>query len=203
MTYRNKIVSVASGEIGVEEPLGDDKYIKWYGGLPLNAPWCAVFVSWCAHMSGIDETIIPKHASCTAGRQALLSLGAWRDRSYTPKKGDLIYLDFDFTGDCDHVGIVTDCSGGIITAVEGNREESVKEHYYTVNAPEIAGFGAPKYDERDNVPSDWAKEAVLWALREGILTGRDNGDLYLSQSATREEVITLLYRSIDRKGEHK
>ncbi|WP_252891414.1 hypothetical protein [Thermoclostridium stercorarium] len=40
-----------------------------------------------------------------------------------------------------------------------------------------------------NQPSDWAKEAWEWAKKEGITDGTDP-----QRVATREEVITMLYR---------
>ena len=50
---RKKIVQKAIGELGVCEPTGDDKYIQWYNtevlktwGLPLDAAWCAMWVSY-------------------------------------------------------------------------------------------------------------------------------------------------------------
>lgn len=48
-----------------------------------------------------------------------------------------------------------------------------------------------------NTPSTWAKDPVDWALGAGILSGNiDTTDLRLQEHATREEVITMLYRTI-------
>lgn len=41
------------------------KYGAWYGLNP--APWCAMFVSWCARQVNIPTSVIPQYSSCTAG----------------------------------------------------------------------------------------------------------------------------------------
>ena len=48
--------------------------------------------------------------------------------------------------------------------------------------------------ELDNIPADWAKEAVEWAVGAGILKGDENGDLMLRKNVTREQLIVFLYR---------
>ena len=46
----------------------------------------------------------------------------------------------------------------------------------------------------DNTPSEWAKEAVKWAVERGVLRGDENGNLRLSDAVTREEAVTFIYR---------
>lgn len=48
--------------------------------------------------------------------------------------------------------------------------------------------------ELDNIPADWAKEAVEWAVDTGILKGDENGDLMLRGNVTREQMIVFLHR---------
>ena len=50
--------------------------------------------------------------------------------------------------------------------------------------------------EVDNEPSEWSKEAVEWAVKNGILNGDGNGDYQLREPCTTERFITLLYRAI-------
>ncbi|AGC67453.1 N-acetylmuramoyl-L-alanine amidase CwlA [Thermoclostridium stercorarium subsp. stercorarium DSM 8532] len=50
-------------------------------------------------------------------------------------------------------------------------------------------FGGDNMTQDKNQPSDWAKEAWEWAKKEGITDGTDP-----QRVATREEVITMLYR---------
>lgn len=46
----------------------------------------------------------------------------------------------------------------------------------------------------DSVPSDWAREAVSWAVQNGIMKGNGSGNLRLRDSVTREELVVMLYR---------
>ena len=47
---------------------------------------------------------------------------------------------------------------------------------------------------RDNIPNDWAKDAVDWAKSNGMLFGDASGDLLLRTPMTREAGITFIYR---------
>lgn len=46
----------------------------------------------------------------------------------------------------------------------------------------------------DNTPDSYAKSAVAWAQKNGILKGNNKGDLMLHQSITRQDMIVMLYR---------
>ncbi len=196
MTQREKTVKTALGELGRAEPHGEDEYLRWYGGLPDTAPWCAVFVSWCAAKAGAGEGVFPKHASCTLGREKWKKLGRWRRREHSPAPGDLVYFDRDLSGDCDHVGLVVQAFPGRFETVEGNRGDAVARARYRASDPTIAGFAAPDYDPRDNCPEPWAEEALAWALERGVLIGNEKGDLRLTERPTREQVLTMLYRAL-------
>lgn len=146
-----KLVSVAKNEIGYLEETYDDgsfysKYGDWYG-LP-NGSWCAMFVSWCANKAGISTSVIPKFASCSVGRTQLQNMQVWKDSGeYTPKKGDLIFLN-----NCTHVGIVESFDDDIITTIEGNAADAngqnfgVRERRYAITSSKITGYAAPKYE---------------------------------------------------------
>lgn len=48
--------------------------------------------------------------------------------------------------------------------------------------------------EKDNTPSEWAREAVEWAIEDGIMYGDEHGDLMLRKPCTREQMIVFLHR---------
>lgn len=48
----------------------------------------------------------------------------------------------------------------------------------------------------DNKPSEWAKEAVQWAVDNGIMRGDEKGNLRLRDNVTREELAVMLYRAL-------
>lgn len=53
----------------------------------------------------------------------------------------------------------------------------------------------------DSEPAEWAKDAVEWAVENGIIYGDENGDLMLRKSCTREQVIVFLHRLAQLLGE--
>lgn len=46
----------------------------------------------------------------------------------------------------------------------------------------------------DNIPAAYAREAVDWAVQEGIMTGNADGDLMLNQPITRQQFLVMLHR---------
>lgn len=50
-------------------------------------------------------------------------------------------------------------------------------------------------DEMDNIPAEWAEDAVNWAQENGILYGDENGDLHLHEPVTCERMLVFLYRT--------
>lgn len=46
----------------------------------------------------------------------------------------------------------------------------------------------------DNIPAAYAREAVEWIQREGIMTGNADGDLMLQQPITRQQFAVMLWR---------
>ena len=159
MSKRDEIVEIALSQKGYKEgPNNDTKYGEWYG-LNYN-PWCAMFVSWCANQVGIPEDIIPKFAGCTTGFRQMTNMGITTKDKIVPEKGDLIFFDWDNTGDYDHVGIVTHTDDEYVYTVEGNHDDNVDTYRYAFNAYYIAGYAKPKYNEEPK-PEPSYDEVVL------------------------------------------
>lgn len=57
-----------------------------------------------------------------------------------------------------------------------------------------------KSDDRDNTPSDWAKESVEWAVDNGIIFGDENGNFKLHSPCTREQMAVFLHRIFVKLG---
>ncbi len=110
---RADIVSVAKTQIGYKEGSNNDtKYGDWYG-MP-HAPWCAMFVSWCARQAGVPTSVMGN--SAVASSRAYSFNLKYRDGyNYTPKAGDIF-----FAKDWSHVGIVASVKGKYFYSVEGN-----------------------------------------------------------------------------------
>lgn len=142
------VVKVAKSQIGITS---SKKYTKWFYGVTSNVSWCAIFVSWCMNQAGVSTSICPKFATVTTGRGWFKEYGLFHAKgSYTPKAGDVIF--FNWSGSAtsstnNHVGIVTGCSGGSVSTIEGNTSSprQVKAHTYSLSSSSIIGYGAPKY----------------------------------------------------------
>ena len=160
-TMRETIVSLALAEVGTEggKATGDDKYIEYYNkvaGASFDidtTPWCAIFVTYIYRIAGVPTSVAPNFASCTTMRDTYLKKkGYWKTRTgYTPKAGDMIFFDWDNSGNCDHVGIVEKVSGAKVYTIEGNstggyKTYGVRHKSYNKTSSYIAGYGAVPLD---------------------------------------------------------
>ena len=135
------IVQVAASQEGK----GGTTYWSWYG-FGGRVEWCACFVSWCADQSGyIQSGVIPKFSLCSDGVKWFESKGRFRDGSYTPVAGDIIFFDWGNNGTIDHVGIVESVSGGTVNTIEGNSGDKVARRSYRIGSSNIYGYGVPAY----------------------------------------------------------
>ena len=106
--------------------VGGRPYWSWYG-FESRVDWCACFVSWCANECGyLDTGVIPRFASCSIGLQWFRERGLWRDHSYEPRPGDLIFFDWDDEdegqdGAADHVGIVEKRLRAVPACLDGGK----------------------------------------------------------------------------------
>lgn len=132
----------------------DTYYSEWYiggytesNGWTHDTAWCSCFVSWGLEQSrGFIQGTTPKYASVNSFKDALIRTGAWKDSTYTPQPGDLIFFNWD-GGVLDHVGVVEKVENGYVYTIEGNSgattsgNGSVRQKHYSLNDPRIAGYG--------------------------------------------------------------
>lgn len=119
-------------------------------GFGMQDEWCAMFVAWCAFMSGVAVDIIPKLACCD-------DIGEWFDRrgqyknsrywggNYTPIPGDIVLFDWDKSSDSDHIGIVEYVEGNIVHTIEGNSNDMVARREYSLDDSNLRAFCVPAY----------------------------------------------------------
>lgn len=116
MGAASDLLAVARSQLGTAEnpPYSNRvKYSDWYG---LVGPWCDMFVSWCAAMSGNGDVIgkfayTPSHEAWfrSKGREVPI-------REAQP--GDIVF--FNFIGRTSHVGIVESTRPDGLVTLEGN-----------------------------------------------------------------------------------
>ena len=122
----HQLVEAAKAEAGVKEaPPGSNnvKYNTAYYGREVNGrqfSWCLVFIWWLFRSLGAEELFYGgrKTASCTTFYNWYEKRGMVVHDNYRP--GDIVFYDWDHSGDCDHVGILAERKGMNCRVVEGN-----------------------------------------------------------------------------------
>ena len=147
---KNKIINLAI------EQLGNDynTYCKDMG-YNYRIEWCACFISWLAEKLGITD-IIPVDMSCNSQIKKFKSMGVWHtDRNF--QSGDIIYYDWDISGDADHVGIIEKVNGMSLTVIEGNNgnypNDRVRRREINSASSLIFGYARPKYPVKSSANS--------------------------------------------------
>lgn len=165
--YAKNIVEQAISWLGFKESDGTHRTIidTYNSHKPLargykvkyTDEWCATFVSAVAITLGYTD-IIPTECGCPQMLEHFKKLGSFDENdNRVPSPGEVIFYDWeddgkgDNTGRPNHVGIVEKVSGGYITVIEGNYNESVKRRRIKNGAKYIRGFGVPKYDSVNEV----------------------------------------------------
>ena len=123
--------------------VGGRPYWSWYG-FESRVDWCACFVSCCANECGyLDTGVIPRFASCSIGLQWFRERGLWRDHSYEPRPGDLIFFvgTYDTPG-VSHVGIYVG-GGKMLHCGDPIQYADINTSYWQSH---FYAFGRPPYN---------------------------------------------------------
>jgi chitodextrinase len=167
---KNDICIIAESQIGHHEGNNSSQlhgtsggsnnyteYGRWYG---MQDQWCAMFVSWCAAVAGVDGSVVPRHAYTPTGLNFFKNQGRAHSRAeiaagwYTPQRGDIVYFKSSSSRDStNHIGIVLSYVNGILYTVEGNTSSSaystnggvVAPHSYNISNTYIVYVCNPAY----------------------------------------------------------
>lgn len=198
----------------------DTKYPDFYNGKKNGYSWCDMFCDWVMVKAfGVDlarEMLGQPPKSLGAGCTFSAQYYKQMMRFYKdPKKGDQVFF-VNSSGNICHTGLVYDVDSTYIYTVEGNTSSAsgvvdnggaVAKKKYKRTSKNIYGYGRPDYSlykeekpmaKLDNIPDPYAKKAVEWAVKEGILKGNADGDYMLHSKITRQDVIVFLYRVLNK-----
>lgn len=197
------IIKIAKAWLGLKESNGSYKIIldTYNDHKPLarghkvttSDSWCATFVS--AVFIRADAVDLIGGTECSVERMiedCFKPAGIWNeDGKATPKPGWLICYNWDDTtqpndGWADHIGIVTKVKDGVITVIEGNYNDAVKERVIKVGDGRIRGYAVPHYAEEQTPATKKKKYSKAfpdlpkrgyWQLNDGIKTYTAKADL--------------------------
>ena len=91
--------------------------------------------------------------------------------------------------------VETGVSDGTNPEASITREQLAVMLYRYMGSPEAEADGINAFTDSGKV-SDWAVEAMNWAVEAGILRGNENNELNPGGTASRAEVSTMLQRFI-------
>lgn len=154
-----------------------------------------------AHMSGVVKgvtatTFLP---NATATRGQVITM-IYRLRGEPAVTGSAPFTDL--TEDYYKSAVTWAVRSGVAKGVTGTsfgpnypitREQLVTMMYRLAGSPAAAG-DLTKYADGSDV-SAYAEDAMIWAVRTGVITGYSDGTLRPRASATRAEVCAILMRS--------
>lgn len=191
MATANDVVSVAQSQVGYKEGRNNDnKYGREYG--LNNAAYCCIGMWWCFKHAGASNLFYDggKVASCTA-------LWNWANRKGLAvsknnlRRGDIVFFDWDRSGDCDHVGIVEAAGSSQVTTIEFNTSkgnsgsQSNGDGVYRRYRPysKIAKAYRPKYDNASTATSGAGGNCTV-TVKE-VQNGSKGGSVYVLQAFLR------------------
>ena len=112
--------------------------------------WCDTTVSAAAIKAGMVD-LIGTECGCEEHVKIFKEKGIWiEDGSITPKPGDIIVFSWRTAVQpndsySSHIGVVAAVKNGVITTIEGNKDEAVGYRSIPVGWGYIRGFARPKY----------------------------------------------------------
>lgn len=191
---REKFLQIALSQVGYKEKKSNKdldsktanagsgnytKYGKWYGVNP--APWCCMFVSWCANEVGILGKLIPKYKGAGTGYNWFKNR---KQITMKPSPGDIGFLKPTKKGaTSSHTFIVYEVLGNKITTIEGNLGNGVVKNTRRLTDSNILGFGIVEYSEIRYVDNVDYEGLNVRKLKDGSKTGE------VLQQATKVNVI--------------
>lgn len=105
-----------------------------------NDEWCSMFTSVIAHKCGLSGEQFPYEVSVFYQYKWARDKGLFFTVPKMVTPNDLIIYDWKNNGTYDHVGIVVKREKGILTVIEGNKNNTVEYRTVSETSKEIRGF---------------------------------------------------------------
>jgi hypothetical protein len=167
LELRRSVVNVMRSWLGWSEANGKyRKIIDLYNTqkplprgykLQYDDEWCAATVTAAGIQAGL-ETVIFGECSCPKMVELYQQTGRWMENdAYKPQIGDIVmyrwddganYATTDNTSSPNHVGMVAEVNGRVLTIIEGNKGQKVATRSLFVNGRYIRGYCLPDYKSK-------------------------------------------------------
>jgi hypothetical protein len=121
MTSIDKLITIASAEIGTTESPANSNKQKYGLAYGMNGVfWCVIFIWWCFKQSGLSQYFYGggKTASCSELVAYHKKKGQVITSGY--QRGDLILFNFSKGTAPQHIGLCLSYDGKTITTIDGN-----------------------------------------------------------------------------------
>ena len=151
--WRQDIINVALAQVG-----------KTKADLHYSVDWCAYFISDCARLANIPESIIRTTGLANADN---FGVAYYEKGTHTPQAGDIIIFDFyneysPQSPNGTHVGIVYAVDSSYVYTVEGNTNGEGDSTYRVMKKTRslyysgIKGYGVPNYHSYGSPSWTWS-----------------------------------------------
>ncbi len=125
-------------EVNGDQVNGYTMYGEWAGNA--YADWCAAFLGWCFEQA--DTGMDLRLAAVSSWVDKMQAYGAYRDATYAPEAGDIIFIIPRDETEIGHIGIVEYVSGDVIGTIEANVGNMADRRTYQPGDAAIGGFAS-------------------------------------------------------------
>lgn len=111
-----------------------------------DSNWINEYIDLCAQKSGYsDYQKLPDFKTSNDGVEYFKSVGSFKDASYTPVVGDIVFYDTDNDGIADSNGIVSKILTNGLSVIEVDEDKNLVNYVYNDNSIKPLGYGVPYY----------------------------------------------------------
>ncbi|MCI8474452.1 MAG: CHAP domain-containing protein [Oscillospiraceae bacterium] len=193
-----RLLELARSQIGVkEEPRGSNrvKYNTAYYGTEVQGsayPWCCAFQWWLFRQAGAGRLFYDggRTAHCETLYRFYQKRGQEVDKGEL-RPGDLVFFNFSGGTRMEHIGICEGVEPGYVVTIDGNTGDDERNGGVVARKRRslryVKGAARPDYEEDEEMKvyqyaqetPEWAREAVVKAIRNGYVRMDETGAMSL------------------------